>query len=167
MMKKFLIIIIFILIALIMIINFKIYMNSKNSIENESNENKNIPTFDIVVTPRSPNNTNKNTIQIAKALREDVNADLFFYKIDKVDIIYNEQRIPIEDAINQDIISMEDILIKAKEDCKKGIAKLEEYNGGNNIYRYKEFVIQEFYETGSKPLNIYIGEPKMTINEGL
>lgn len=156
------IILILVVISLIFVCFRRVNTNINNMVEDTISNNI---YFEILVEPNE-NATSAYDIQKRAELKEEIKADLFFYKVNNVRIRYNNQILKIEDAINNDMITLEDILAKSKYDCENGIATFEKYNASTNLYRYENYTIQEFYERPGV-LNIYIGYPNMAGHEGL
>ena len=103
--------------------------------------------------------------QIAKTNKFD-NIDYGIYTIagDVTITIEQDMVYSLEDALNQKIISVQNILEQAKEDEKYGICVAASYNDGGSIeYRYKNYTILKFNSLdGNKDL--IIGFPGEIIN---
>lgn len=88
------------------------------------------------------------------------------YSLDgKVLVKFNEEEISLKEALENNKISMEQILEKAENDFSSNSITAHTYaDGGSEEYSYKQYTIIDFNELDGKD-DIYFAPPDTTIND--
>lgn len=82
-----------------------------------------------------------------------------------IEINIDNTKYDLREALLNNKITMEEIIVKANKDLENEIIKGDMYkDGGSMIYRYEEYTILK-YHTLDGNRDVYIGVPYMTIND--
>ena len=111
---------------------------------------------------------NENSTNITKILGKDetdkYNYDIYSYK-GTVDIVINNEKMSLRDALINNKITIDEILENANKDINDGIIFGDFYlDGGSKYYLYEDFSILKL-NTLDGNSDFYIGVPTMDIND--
>lgn len=107
----------------------------------------------------------ENKIKIStKNIEELYNYNIYYYGLNSASIKYKNETIDLIEALEQDKITIEQIIEKAKKDTDKGIAEEHTYlDGGSKKYQYDTYcLIKCNTEDGNR--DVYIGISTMKLN---
>lgn len=74
-----------------------------------------------------------------------------------VDVIVEGERLPLAEALENNRVTMDEILAKAAGDLENGVIEGETYkDGGSRVFRYPDYAILKFHTRSGKE-DVYIG----------
>lgn len=103
-------------------------------------------------------------IKVIKEKNDELGYSIYSYK-GNVEICIDGKMISLQQAIDTDEVTIEDILNKAIEDRKSGMAQGDAYkDGGSQLYKYSNYAIIKYNSLDGKQ-DVYIGNAGMDIND--
>ncbi len=104
------------------------------------------------------------TLILGKDECNKVGYDFYSYK-GNIEIIINNKKMSLRDALLNNQIKIDDILSKAEKDLQAGIIYGDVYrDGGSKMYIYDDYSIIKFHTLDGNN-DLYIGSPNMNIND--
>lgn len=126
-------------------------------------ELKSCDKFDIEFNKNEKLNIEK---IVDKSETDKYNYSIYSYK-GTVDIIINEEKMTLKEALLNNKIAMEEIIQKANEDANNKIIESDMYNdGGSMIYKYENYTIIKVHNLNGNR-DVYIGSKDMSLNSVL
>lgn len=120
--------------------------------------------FNYILSVKYDQNQEKNLEKITKdEFNNKYNYDVFYYGIDGAEITVNNEKMNLNEALNQEKVSMEKVIEQAEKDSESGIIVSDMYKeGGSMIYFYDTYtIIKKHSLDGNR--DVYIGVPEMRL----
>lgn len=116
------------------------------------------------LTVKTSENKNKVKVLNSKELyKNDIEYDLYYYGIDKVEVTINNTTMSLEEALRSGKITIDGLIIKAN----KNFPDAEVYKDGGSVqYNYDNYTIIKMHKIDGNR-DVYIGTKDMTINSAI
>ena len=168
-MNKSIKIVIGILVIIIFIggIIFAIDYINNNNFENEANKNEEIiNNYELSYLLEIKENGKKEKQKITvNELANKYDYDIYYYGIESCIIEINNEKMDLKEALKNDKVTMEQIINQAEKDSEAGVIVSDMYKeGGTMIYFYDTYTIIKCHSTNGNR-DVYIGIPKMRLND--
>lgn len=144
---------ILVIIFLIFFISYQFSTYNSNKINSN-----NLLNFDIT-------ETNKNELKKLE-LNDMYDYNVYYYGLSEVILYYNNQTFNLEDALKENVISMNEIIEKSEKAAEENKIKSSKYlDGGSTLYRYENLTILKCNTDGTNNKDVYIGNKNMDLND--
>ena len=134
-----------------------------------------ISIWSITKTFKSSNSNNEFNLEIVKSTslstkQLDLNGlydyNIFYYHISDATLTYKGSSYDLEDALKQNVISMDEIIEICEEYANENKISSDTYlDGGSRIYEFDNFTIIKCNIDGSNNRDVYIGVPDMDLSD--
>ena len=120
--------------------------------------------FNYILSVKYDQNQEKNLEKITTdEFNNKYNYDVFYYGIDSAEITVDNEKMNLNEALNQEKVSMGKVIEQAEKDSESGIIVSDMYKeGGSMIYFYDTYtIIKKHSLDGNR--DVYIGVPEMRL----
>lgn len=118
--------------------------------------------WSLNVVPAEGAASESSVVPFKKEFNADVN--LYYYGVNQVYINVDNKDIPLEDALEKGLITLNAIIAKCNQDVADGVIEELAYkDGGSQVYKYPDYTIIK-YHTLDGNRDVYIGNTEMDIN---
>jgi hypothetical protein len=123
--------------------------------------------FEISITPSGKKERTEILRVNEKSGNETKSYSLYYYGLSDVSITIDGETLPLAQALQEEKVLLMDILRKCMIEEKNGNATVSATRGdGGTSFWCKDYTIMQLYAmTGETPQDLYIGFPKMKMNE--
>lgn len=111
--------------------------------------------------------TETNNNELKKLELNDIyDYNVYYYGLSEVILYYNNQTFNLEEALKENVISMNEIIEKSEKSATENKIKSSKYlDGGSTLYRYENLTILKCNTDATNNKDVYIGNKNMDLND--